>query len=145
MRSTFLVLFSTLALTLGGCASLDSGYSSSSGGYNSRYSQGKEVLPGLNARDTGALVGGVAGAVVTQKASGPVQALAIIGGMVTGGLFGNQYDESARREGRTDCTWRYSGSVDPNGQPHQQTGGYECHGGNSTAGNRNYPPVARPQ
>lgn len=129
-----------VALTVGmfGCASMDSSGRSSS-------VQGREVLFGMNAKETGALVGGVAGAAVTQNASGPVQALAIIGGALGGGLFGDRFDESARRAGRTDCTWRYSGTVDPDGTPHQSSGYYDCRGGNSTVGNRNYPPRATPQ
>ena len=135
-----------LVAILSGCAS-SGGYSRYSGGsnYGSRYSQGREVLPGMNARETGAVVGGVAGAALGQGFSGPVQALTIVGGMVAGGLFGDQYDEAARQAGRTNCTWRYFGSVDPSGIPHQSTGYYDCSGGNSTVGNRNYPPIARPQ
>ncbi|SRR3989339_237540 len=138
MKKLLSVALVALMVGMSGCASMDTSGRSSS-------SQGREVLFGMNAKETGALVGGVAGAAVTQNASGPVQALAIIGGAIGGGLFGDRFDESARRAGRTDCTWRYSGTVDPDGTPHQSSGHYDCKGGNSTVGNRNYPPRATPQ
>ncbi|OGZ17458.1 MAG: hypothetical protein A2494_00295, partial [Candidatus Lloydbacteria bacterium RIFOXYC12_FULL_46_25] len=99
MKKLLSVALVALMVGMSGCASMDTSGRSSS-------SQGREVLFGMNAKETGALVGGVAGAAVTQNASGPVQALAIIGGAIGGGLFGDRFDESARRAGRTDCTWR---------------------------------------
>lgn len=146
MKNMLVVAFAASVLALSGCASMDDGYGQSSGGYgSSQYSHGREVLPGMNAKETGALLGGVAGGALTQHSSGIVQAFGVIGGAVAGGLFGDSFDESARRAGRTDCHWRYAGTVDPNGTPHQSSGYYDCQGGNSTVGNRNYPPHAMPQ
>lgn len=143
MNKALLVVLATV-MGLSGCASMGGGYGSSSG-YNSSRAQGREVLPGMNAKTTGAVLGGAAGAVLTQRASGPVQFLVVAGSAVAGALFGDQFDESARQAGRTNCTWRYAGTVDPSGTPHQSSGYYDCNGGNSTVGNRNYPPIARPQ
>lgn len=143
MKKALVAVLAALVVMLGGCASY--GDYGGQSGYSSRYSHGREVIPGMNARETGTLVGGVAGAAVGQSFSGPMQALAVVGGMVVGGLFGSGYDEAAQQVGRTNCTWRYSGSVDPSGQPHQSNGYYDCRGGNSTYGNRNYPSRAYPQ
>lgn len=139
MKKALVVALVTLVMS--GCAS----YGDYGGG--SRYSQGREVLPGMNAQGTGTLFGGLVGAIVGDALglNGPQQALSILGGATAGAMFGNQYDEVARQTGRTNCTWRSSGSVDPSGMPQQSRGYYDCRGGNSAYGHRNYPPRAYSQ
>ena len=134
---------------LSGCATFDGGYDGGGRQYSrtynsSQYARNNGVL-GMSGSDTGAIGGGLVGAVIGQKFGGIGQAVTTFGGMVLGSLVGKQYDTAAAARGYTNCNWRYSGSVDPSGQPHQQNGAYDCNGGNSTVGNHNYPPFATPQ
>lgn len=139
MKKALVTAFAALVIVISGCASSDyRGHSSP------RY---QETLPGVSARGSGAIFGGIVGAIISDALGlNSIQTAGVaVGGALLGAGIGGPYDEAARQAGRTNCRWRYSGYVDPSGRPHQQSGGYDCSGGNSTYGNRNYPPHAWPQ
>lgn len=102
---------------------------------------------GLSGSDTGSIGGGIVGAVIGDALGlrGSAQALSVFFGMIGGNAIGSRRDAEAAEIGYTNCGWDSSGYIDPNGVPHQRAGGYGCSGGNSTYGNRNYPPLAEPQ
>ena len=138
-KALMVVLVTFIGLT--GCAS----YGDYGG--SSRYSRGQETLPGMNAQETYAIGGGILGWNIGDALglSGPQQAGTILLGTVFGSGIGGERDQFVRQVGRTNCTWRSSGYVDSSGMPQQSKGYYDCRGGNSTYGNRNYPPRAYPQ
>lgn len=149
MFSRILLIFATFALTiLTGCAVVPeySGSARSGGGY------GHQVLPGMNARTTGTIGGGVVGSVLFPQYPIVGAVLGGIGGAIIGGQFDDQANyrynyerQQAEAIGRTNCIANYSGTVSPSGVPTANTSPYHCSFSNSVPGNYNTPPPARRQ
>ncbi len=149
MFSRIFLLFTTITLALlTGCAVVPE-YSGSarSGGFS-----GQQVLPGMNARTTGAIGGAAVGSLLFSQH--PVVG-AIIGG-IGGSIIGGPFDDRANQHyqymqqqseamGRTNCTASYTGTVSPSGVPTANTSPYSCSFSNSVPGNYNTPPPARRQ
>ncbi|GEM_PF-5156054 len=119
----YLVLVVLSIVFLGGCATTPQ-YTNIGGssGYNR---QNSSVI---NGRNTGAVLGGVAGAAAASmtKTTPAVGLLMTVVGAVTGGFFGNQYDERAAAVGTTDCGYSAQKSgTDRNGNYYQTAGSHK--------------------